>query len=190
MQEVHFLNIEYFFNLVTRIVVGILNAPTKVFYWFYDASALFKVLFFLLGLLLAILIAWLLLKIEKLRQEDKQKYIVNPIVIEEGGHVKNNTWEEIMRKMESPNPSDWKVAILEADKLLETMVAGMGYVGQDLGERLKTVEPSDFVTLNNAWEAHKVRNRIAHEPSYQLTRAEGSHTIFLYQKVFEEFDFI
>ena len=58
-------------------------------------------------------------------------------------------------------------------------------------EKLKRVEPSDFRTLNSAWEAHKIRNEIAHQGSgYKLTRREAEMAIQLFKQVFEEFYFI
>jgi hypothetical protein len=71
------------------------------------------------------------------------------------------------------------------------MTKKMGYHGDTLGERLNSVEKSDFLTLNLAWEAHKVRNMIAHEGSnYLLTKREAKRVIDLYRQVFEEFEFI
>jgi hypothetical protein len=103
---------------------------------------------------------------------------------------RNERWEKLLKYLESENPSEWKLAIIEADNLLDEMVAKMGYGGENLGERLKVIEPSDFLTLQDAWEAHKVRNRIAHESSYQLTKREAKKVIGLYEKVFREFHFI
>lgn len=100
-------------------------------------------------------------------------------------------WLEIMRHIESYNPSDWRVAILEADILLFDMLSQMGYTGTSIGEMLKQVEPQNFLTLDDAWKAHKIRNTIAHEgSSYELSREEAERAIRLYQNVFNEFYFI
>jgi hypothetical protein len=99
-------------------------------------------------------------------------------------------WKKITNYLNSTNPSDWKLAILEADTLLDSMILGMGYKGENLGERLKTVEPSDFNTLNEAWEAHKVRNQIAHESSFELSHKEAVRVLTLFEKVFKEFGYI
>lgn len=95
----------------------------------------------------------------------------------------------VMEKhMESDNPAEWRLAIMEADALLEEMVKKMGYEGATLGEMLKNVEPSDFSTLNDAWEAHKIRNKIAHEgSSFVLTKREAKLAVESYEKVFREF---
>ena len=99
-------------------------------------------------------------------------------------------WEKIMGYLGSVNPSDWKLAILEADTILDSLVQRMGYKGENLGERLKSVEPSDFLTLNDAWEAHKVRNAIAHEAGYELSQREARRVMRLFENVFKEFEYL
>ena len=102
----------------------------------------------------------------------------------------NHIWEKITGYLNSENPSDWKLAILEADTILDSLVQKMGYRGENLGERLKAVEPSDFETLNEAWEAHKVRNAIAHEAGYELTQREAKRVLKLFENVFKEFGYL
>jgi hypothetical protein len=103
----------------------------------------------------------------------------------------NERWENIKRLMKSHNSNDWRQAILESDIILDEMVIKMGYEGNTLGDRLKKVESSDFLTLDKAWEAHKVRNRIAHRGrDYVLGREEAEKVIKLYEEVFQEFYYI
>ncbi len=104
--------------------------------------------------------------------------------------VHNKRWANIQSLMRSYNANDWKQAIIEADIILDEMLKRMGYKGQSIGDRLKTVEPSDFMTLDQAWEAHKFRNRIAHGSQYVLTKDETEKVIKMYEEVFSEFFFI
>lgn len=113
----------------------------------------------------------------------------------EGGndinHSHNKRWDSVTSRINSFSESDWKLAIIEADVILDDMLTRMGYHGEGVGEKLKTVEKSDFDTLEFAWEAHKVRNRIAHDgPLFKIDHSEAKRVIGLYQKVFEEFYFI
>ena len=105
--------------------------------------------------------------------------------------VHNKKWEKIQSLMNSHSVNDWRQAILEADIILEEMLDKMGYKGESAGDKLKQVEKSDFLTINKAWEAHKIRNKIAHVgSSYALSRDMAEDTIKLYTQVFEEFYFI
>ncbi len=99
-------------------------------------------------------------------------------------------WENVIQHIESPNQNDWKQSILEADIILDDILTAMGYRGESIGEKLKRVEPGDFHSLDDAWEAHKVRNQIAHEPGFSITQHDALATVNRYRKVFEEFYYI
>lgn len=100
-------------------------------------------------------------------------------------------WEVIQKHAESPSESDRRLAVLEADIFLDDILKARGYVGEGLGERLKSVDKSDFRTLEQAWEAHKIRNAIAHEGvHFPLSERESRRIIGLYGEVFREFGYI
>lgn len=103
----------------------------------------------------------------------------------------NPRWIQIEKNMQSHNMSEWRVAILEADILLFDMLSQMGYEGNSIGEILKNVDKANFVTLDDAWKAHRIRNIIAHEgANYELSRDEAERTIRLFKRVFDEFYFV
>lgn len=100
-------------------------------------------------------------------------------------------FERVLTRLHSEQESDWRLAVLEADVLLDEMVTQMGYRGDSLGEKLKAVEASDFTTLAKAWEAHAIRNKIAHEgAAFALPEREAKRVVGLYEEVFKEFHFI
>jgi hypothetical protein len=102
----------------------------------------------------------------------------------------SHRWENVIRHIESPNQNDWKQAILEADMILDDILTAMGYKGESIGEKLKRVVSGDFKSVQDAWEAHLVRNKIAHEANYNLTHYDALAAVNLYKKVFEEFYYI
>lgn len=105
--------------------------------------------------------------------------------------ARNYKWEHVLELVNADRPGEWRQAIIEADIILDELVTKMGYRGDSLGEKLKSIEPSDFLSLNAAWEAHKIRNKIAHEGSdYILTQREARRVIELYHDVFREFYYV
>src|SRR3989344_6714567 len=99
---------------------------------------------------------------------------------------KNARWSRVDHYMTSLNPSDWKIAILEADNILDEIVERLGYKGDTLGERMKAIEPSDFPYLEEAWAAHKFRNELAHRGmDVPLSRSDAERTINVYHRVFK-----
>lgn len=135
------------------------------------------------------------LKITALVKEEKTIYGPFPDeeIAEATGEAnpKNEKWERIITLINSNNPSDWRLAIIEADVLLDDLLRKMGYHGDTIGDMLKAVEPSDMLSLENAWEAHKIRNQIAHAGAdYELTERDAKRTITLFESVFKEFKVI
>jgi len=113
---------------------------------------------------------------------------VNKQVISE---VVNKKWQDILIHINSTNPSDWKLAILECDIILGDILEKMGYTQGSIGEKLKSIEVSDFTNIEAAWEAHKIRNAIAHEGSeFAINEREAKRVIGLYELVFKEFEYI
>ncbi len=107
------------------------------------------------------------------------------------GKPRNLKWERVLQHIESENPTDWRLAILEADIVLDEMLEVIGYRGDTMGDKLKAVEKSDFTTIDLAWEAHKIRNQIAHEGSdFLITQRESKRIINMYKRVFEEFRYV
>lgn len=102
--------------------------------------------------------------------------------------VHNRRWTKVESLIHSHSTNDWRQAILEADIMLDEMLDKIGYKGKTIAEKLKQVEESDFLTLQQAWEAHKIRNRIAHHGSnYVLTKNDAERAFKLFKEVFEEF---
>ncbi|MDR3558333.1 MAG: hypothetical protein P4L61_02260 [Candidatus Pacebacteria bacterium] len=100
-------------------------------------------------------------------------------------------WQNVMSHADSPNASDWRQAIIEADIMLGDILTKMQYAGDGIGDQLKLATKADFKTLDQAWEAHKIRNQIAHEGSdFALDQHEAKRVINLYRQVFEEFFYI
>lgn len=106
-------------------------------------------------------------------------------------HVKNERWEHVKELMTSTSQVNWRNAIIEADIMLYEMLTALGVPGDTIGEKLKLINRNSFNTIDLAWEAHLVRNEIAHAGStYILTERDARSVIDKFRQVFEEFSFI
>lgn len=102
-----------------------------------------------------------------------------------------NKWQKIVAKSESQNEAEWKMAIIEADVMLDDLLNQLQLPGDTMADKLKAVEKSDFLTIEYAWEAHKARNMIAHDGgNFILSQREARRIISLYEAVFKEFKMI
>ena len=82
-----------------------------------------------------------------------------------------SAWANSELLVEGDNDSEWVKAVFEADKLLDFALVQRRVAGESLGERLKNAKPL-FGNIDAAWQAHKVRNELAHNMNAQLTRPQ------------------
>jgi len=149
----------------------------------------------ILSLLLVFVIVWSANNLMRIRQEMHDALILpNQKATPEADsktEIVNEKWQNVLVHINSTNQSDWKLAILECDIMLSDILEKMGYMQESIGEKLKSVQPSDFTNIEAAWEAHKIRNAIAHEGSdFLINEREAKRVIGLYELVFREFEYI
>ena len=184
MYRTPFINLEFWYNKIYLFL-------TDDHSWFW---LLLKKVGLTLFIVLAISIPFIIFGIIRLSrainslsardEEDKA-----PDVPEE--EVKNERWEKVLARLSTDSESEWKLAVIEADAMLDELVrSAFPHAGDNLGDRLKNIEPSDFITLQDAWDAHKTRNNLAHNSEARLSEREARIAIEGYRKVFEEFHFI
>lgn len=151
----------------------------------------------ILAIIFSILFLWGIFysfrKLTAINKEINKKYSltgahVSPQIA--GKNINKNDfskeWQEVLKHASSHNPNDWKIAILDADSILDEVLIGKGVQGETLGERLKSVDPADMKTLDMAWEAHKYRNAIAHGNELSFNQHEVRRIIALFEKTFKE----
>lgn len=91
------------------------------------------------------------------------------------------SWHKIQEYFYRGGESDLKVAVLEADKLLNDALREAGVMGVQLGDRLKKATVQQVPNLNELWQAHKLRNQIAHEPNFKLKRDLAERALGIYE---------
>lgn len=99
-------------------------------------------------------------------------------------------FEEILARLDSENPSQFKVAVLEADQLADELLSGSGYTGQNMGERLKGIHPGQIESYEDLLAAHAIRNRIVHEQDFTLSQMEARDLLESYRKFFAEMEML
>jgi hypothetical protein len=79
-------------------------------------------------------------------------------------------WGELLARVKTPE--GMVLAIIDADKLLDFALKKHHFRGRTMGERLvsaqRTLSDNDAV-----WYAHKLRNRLVHEPNVRLKKKEA-----------------
>ncbi|MCC6934436.1 MAG: hypothetical protein IT406_01945 [Candidatus Yanofskybacteria bacterium] len=99
-------------------------------------------------------------------------------------------WDAILKHLDSNREGDWKLAVLEADKLVEDALARAGFPGDSFGDRLTNIQPGTLQSLDGIWWAHKVRNRVAHEIDYFLRYTEAKQVLGYFETALVELNFL
>ncbi len=104
--------------------------------------------------------------------------------------ILRDKWNALLQHLDSTHESQWKVAVLEADKLVDDALARAGFPGATFGDRLSNIQPGMLLSLDGVWWAHKIRNRLAHEVDYFLRYTEARQAIGYYEAALAELQLI
>jgi hypothetical protein len=186
----------FFSELWTSIFGG-----NELWAWLFSAAGIGGILSYLWSIytFFAYLISLILIVLYIYATIRKEHY---DGLIEQGLRDAEKIWDETYRRattdtsrltdirqhIDSDNPNDWKLSIIEADIILDQTLKERGYAGNTLGERLRSITPNQLGSVDDAWTAHRVRNKIAHEGAdFVLTKRMAEETIARYMNVFREF---
>lgn len=185
MDNVPFINLEYIFVKIYDFLIYIKNVIltgsfqvssgggsdyafsfASIGSWFVTIMTILFVVF----IIWAIYIRIRIFEVDEIIDGSYKSHFIQPQV----KTIQVNTrWQSIANHFASTNPNDWRAAIMDADVMLEELVTSLGYTGESLGAKLTSIRLQDFPTLQIAWEAHKIRNKIAHEgTTYVLNERE------------------
>lgn len=83
-------------------------------------------------------------------------------------------WAELLLRVKTPE--GMMLAVIDADKLLDEALKKHHLRGKTMGERLVTAQR--LLSDNDAvWFAHKLRNRLVHEPNVKLKQTEAKNAL-------------
>jgi hypothetical protein len=176
-------------------------------FWTSVATAqsvdILRAILFFLAMFFLIVICYTIVRLFEIREKEhhhlqeeiaeyahhKQEY--DKRLHEEVGGSKNEHWGTVLTYLFSQHGSDWKLAIIEADTMLDGLLTQLGFQGESIGDKLKSATQDKFPQLANAWEVHTIRNKIAHEGlAFELSQHEAKRVIALYEQIFHAYGFI
>ncbi|MBK5215257.1 MAG: hypothetical protein JJE53_00390 [Candidatus Pacebacteria bacterium] len=182
----NYLNVEYVFSKIieyTQSIVEFLSNPNT-----WNIAGIISAI---LSIIIIAIIIFSIVRLIEIQIYDKEEieHEIHKAHLREKERNRNSNprWHYIQTLIESPNESDWRVAIIEADSLMEEILKENGLSGGTVSELLDGAKESGYRSIQDAWSAHLVRNQIAHTGSdFSLSQVEGRRVIKMYQNFFEE----
>lgn len=184
------LNVEYWYRLLYECIRGSCYDSieyTQLVAFLAHAWTWIVIIGYALSVAGLFMIVYTTVQLFELRTREK-KFYSTLLISPEAKREIHARWEHIEKLAGGSSPSEWKEAIIEADIMLDDVLTKQGYTGMGVGEKLKQVDPVSYPSVQDAWDAHKVRNQIAHEGSaFVLSDTLARRTISRYASVFREF---
>lgn len=99
-------------------------------------------------------------------------------------------WRQIKKRLESQDQNDWRLAVLEADHLLNQILKMSGYLGIRLEEKLEIITSAQLANIEDVKRAHSVRDKIAQDPAFEISQKEAKEIVDVYRQSFKELNLI
>ena len=197
-QTLDSVNLEYIFLKIQNFFATLFNPSYHVPYFGNG----FKILLSCFSIFFIFVITYCFVRLLEIRKKEhehlhheieayRKRRVEEEMKKADNSGSLNKRWDVVLQYLFSSYHGDWKLAILEADSMLEVLMNQLGFLGDNLGEKLKSVDRERYPSIVSAWEAHIVRNKIAHEgEAFQLSQHEAKRIIAIYEQIFKEFRFI
>lgn len=95
-------------------------------------------------------------------------------------------WDAIKAHLNENTPANRKLAIIEADKLVDHILKESGFGGEHMADRLERLAPHNLRSFDRLWRAHKVRNEIVHSMGYEVPEREAKQALDDYEEFLKE----
>ncbi len=95
-------------------------------------------------------------------------------------------WKEVIKQARSDRESERKMAVIEADEMIDGVLSQMGYEGEGLLEKLEGLNREIIPNIEKLKEAHKTRRDVVYDPSKGLSKEEAARIISIYEEAFKD----
>jgi hypothetical protein len=89
-------------------------------------------------------------------------------------------WAEIEKLIKNDSGLSWRLAVIEADKLMDSALKEARMRGETMGERLRFAA-SKYPKIRKVWEAHILRNNLVHERDHEISRRDAERALELFK---------
>lgn len=100
----------------------------------------------------------------------------------------SETWAGIDNRLKTDLESEYKLAIIEADGLLEEVLEKIGFAGKDFKERLEKMTLDQLPDIDKVKKVHEIRGSIIRDPDYRLSLDNAKKIIGVYREALESLE--
>jgi len=97
-------------------------------------------------------------------------------------------WEKIHDRIEKNDEASLKLAIIEADNMLDDVLKRMGLEGKDMGERLEQLGSQQLKSYEGIVEAHRLRDLVVHQKDIIVTKEQVETAVASFEEALKELE--
>lgn len=95
--------------------------------------------------------------------------------------VMRQRWQRIRAMIDQDDSGSDRLAVIEADNLLDFVLKAMHMPGETMAFRMKFAERKFYELKRTRW-CHSMRNKIVHEPDFRLKHSQAVAAVNEYQR--------
>lgn len=92
-------------------------------------------------------------------------------------------WDSIQRRLTEGSVASGKMAVVEADKMLDEALGKLGYAGKNTEEKINAVKPGQLVGIDDVREIHSLHQHIMEDPTHEASLDEMKNALAAYERV-------
>ncbi len=170
-------------NIVSSSSFGAAEQQSSNIYSSYlpllkTVSLLLSIFFMVAAFFFAVRTGWLATRVDRVEDVILKKNMPRRRSVK--------TWQKVQQYLYEGDDNSLRLALLEADNILNEALRLAGFMGENLGDRLKKLKESQLPNLQQVWEAHKLRNRLVHESDFKLNRDTAERALAIYEQAFKD----
>jgi hypothetical protein len=97
-------------------------------------------------------------------------------------------WQKIKKRLEKDNEVEYKLALIEAGKILDDILKKMGYGEESLNDKLKHLSSSHVSNLEELLKVNEICQNVIRDPDYRLNKEKAEEIIGVFEKSFKELE--
>ncbi len=96
------------------------------------------------------------------------------------------TWQKISKRLELGSEDEYKMAVLEAEEMLDKVLEKMGYLGKNLKEKVDKLPFTAVSNINGLRDISQTRKRIVYNPDQELSLDEAKRILDIFEQVLKD----
>jgi len=97
-------------------------------------------------------------------------------------------WQKIKKRLKKDNEAEYKLALIEAGKILDDILKKMGYGEKSLSDKLRHLSSSHVSNLEELLKVNEICQNVIRDPDYKLNKEKAEEIINILEKSLKDLE--